>query len=58
MAGVKKSTLMQSKTVVNSSPAKLPESGMVDIIFKGEVKNVSVQLAKTLIDKGAAKLKV
>lgn len=43
---------------VVQSDAPLPESGMVDIIFKGEVKNVTVQLAKTLIDKGAAKLKV
>lgn len=36
----------------------LPGSGMVDIVFKGEIKNVTVQLAKTLIDKGMAKLKV
>lgn len=58
MAGVKKPRPMQIKTVVDLSPVDLPDSGMVDIVFKGEVKNVTVQLAKTLIDKGAAKLKV
>ena len=36
----------------------LPDSGMVDIVFNGEIKNVTVQLAKTLIDKGMAKLKM
>ena len=36
----------------------LPDSGMVDIVFNGEIKNVTVQLAKTLINKGMAKLKV
>ena len=49
---------MQTKTVVDLSPVDLPDSGMVDIVFKGEVKSVTVQLAKTLINKGAAKLKV
>lgn len=49
---------MQTKTVVDLPPVDLPDSGMVDIVFKGEVKNVTVQLAKTLINKGAAKLKV
>lgn len=58
MAGVKKPRPMQTKTVVDLSPVDLPDSGMVDIVFKGEVKNVTVQLAKTLINKGAAKLKV
>ena len=58
MAGVKKPRPITTDTVVDSSPVVLPESGMVDIVFKGEVKNVTVQLAKTLIDKGSAKLKV
>lgn len=57
MAGVNKPKVMRSDSATQTD-TKLPESGMVDIIFKGEVKNVSAQLAKTLIDKGAAKLKV
>lgn len=49
---------IKTDSVISKSTTELPESGMVDIIFKGEVKNVTVQLAKTLIDKGVAKLKV
>ena len=48
---------MQSADVLQSAP-ELPKTGMIDIVFRGEVKNVTAQLAKTLIDKGSAKLKV
>ena len=46
------------KTPPANADIILPDTGMVDIVFKGEIKNVTVQLAKTLIDKGSAKLKV
>lgn len=49
---------MARVTKTAPEPVVLPGSGMVDIVFKGEIKNVTVQLAKTLIDKGMAKLKV
>lgn len=60
MARVAKPEAIKTGSVLSEEKPenKLPESGMVDIIFKGEVKNVSAQLAKTLIDKGVAKLKV
>ena len=60
MARVTKPETIKTGSVLSEEKPenKLPESGMVDIIFKGEVKNVTVQLAKTLIDKGVAKLKV
>ena len=60
MARIAKPETIKTGSVLSEKKTenKLPESGMVDIIFKGEVKNVSTQLAKTLIDKGAAKLKV
>lgn len=58
MAVAKKPRPITTNTLVDLSPVVLPESGMVDIVFKGEVKSVTVQLAKTLIDKGSAKLKV
>lgn len=56
MAGIKKPAKQTTETVI-TQPIELPEDGMVTILFKGEEKLVTVQLAKTLINKGAATLK-
>ena len=56
MAGIKKPAKITTETAI-IQPPELPETGMVTIIFQGVEKEVTVQLAATLINKGSATLK-
>ena len=56
MAGVKKPAKQTTQTVITQT-TDLPETGMVTIIIQGVEKEVTVQLAATLIKKGSATLK-
>lgn len=47
---------MTTETTVQ--PVELPTFGMVDIVMRGKQYSVTPQHAKTLINKGAATLKV
>jgi hypothetical protein len=55
MAGIKKPAKQTTQTVITQ--AELPADGMVTIMFQGVEKEVTVQLAATLIKKGSATLK-